>query len=100
MIKKTLNTIFIVVSLFLLLIVISFLFTFIKKTSCSQENPCQENYLCNNKQICVASEKCSGQKPEVCINLYAPVCGDNGKEYSNNCFACMAGVNSYYKGNC
>lgn len=99
MIKKFLKTLLFTLSIFFLIILLSFVSIFVKKT-CSEDNTCPENYLCNtNKKVCVESEKCSGEKPEVCITLYDPVCSD-GKEYSNGCFACMAGVKSYYKGPC
>ena len=100
MIKRISNTLFIVMSAFLLLIVLSLIASVLKK-SCSQENPtCPENYLCNyNKKICIQAEECPEEKPEVCITLYDPVCS-NGKEYSNGCFACMAGIEKYYKGQC
>ena len=101
MIKKILNTLLIVLSVFLLIVIFGIVSSLINKNNCSQENhECQENYLCNfNKEKCVEAEKCPEEKPEVCITLYAPVCS-NGKEYSNSCFACMAGVESYYKGSC
>ena len=36
----------------------------------------------------------------VCITLWNPVCGKNGKTYSNDCFAKAAGVEIDYKGMC
>lgn len=35
----------------------------------------------------------------VCIQLWMPVCGENGKTYSNSCFANCAGV-KYKQGSC
>ena len=35
-----------------------------------------------------------------CIEVYDPVCGCDGKTYSNTCFAEIAGVTSYQKGEC
>lgn len=40
------------------------------------------------------------EKPGACIALWAPVCGKNGKTYSNACFAKLAGVEIDYKEKC
>ncbi|MCX8178462.1 MAG: DUF5667 domain-containing protein [Candidatus Aenigmarchaeota archaeon] len=36
----------------------------------------------------------------VCIQVYDPVCGEDGKTYSNSCFASAANVRVKYKGVC
>jgi len=40
------------------------------------------------------------ERPFACITLWDPVCGENGKTYSNACYAKTAGVTIAYKGEC
>jgi hypothetical protein len=64
-----------------------------------------------NEQGCITDFRCiipaeSGvipQKPKeakACISLWDPVCGKNGRTYSNACFAKLAGIEIEYKGVC
>lgn len=56
---------------------------------------------------CVAEFKCVipaeieiRPTPTACITLWNPVCGKDGKTYSNSCFAKLAGVEIDYQGEC
>ena len=65
---------------------------------------------CKPTQYCAATEvgKCPSKavygvctpRPDVCTDLYSPVCGCDGATYSNACFAAAAGAAVAKKGAC
>ena len=67
---------------------------------------CSANGQCPKKEYCAkAVGDCKGKgeckdKPEICPDIFKPVCGCNGKTYSNDCWAAAAGVNVKSEGAC
>jgi len=57
---------------------------------------------CSLQPKCIMLGETETPKPSlgVCITLWDPVCGVNGKTYSNACFARVAGAEIAYKGVC
>lgn len=55
---------------------------------------CQEGYYCEYGECILFGE------PEVCIEIFDPVCGVNGMTYSNICFAELEGIGVACSGEC
>jgi hypothetical protein len=65
---------------------------------------CADGLFCSYDEsaICGADDQ-SGTcqvKPELCIQVFDPVCGCDGQEYSNECMANAAGVSALNKAGC
>jgi hypothetical protein len=48
---------------------------------------------CDIQGVCIST-------PEVCIEIFSPVCGCDGVTYSNDCFAAAAGMSIDFVGEC
>jgi hypothetical protein len=65
---------------------------------------CRDNSACASGQYC-ATTTCGGvgacaARPEMCTRIYDPVCGCDGRTYSNACSAAQQGMNVAARGEC
>ena len=68
---------------------------------CFHNADCGESSYCFFEYgLCSSEEGVCAQRPEVCTNIWDPVCGCDGVTYSNACLAAMAGVSVDYAGEC
>lgn len=67
---------------------------------CFDNTSCPTGYYCQKTPGDCSGAGVCAKKPTLCLDLWDPVCGCDGKTYSNSCYAAAAGVNVNYNGMC
>lgn len=65
--------------------------------------PCPDGALCDLPAGMCQAADLQGvcvERPEICPEVYEPVCGCDSQTYSNDCFRLMAGVQKDHDGEC
>ncbi len=77
----------------------------LQQGKCLLEGECNTNADCDAADYCFSEDGCNRQgvcqpRPRACPRDFRPVCGCNGRTYSNACVAARAGVNVASEGEC
>ena len=77
----------------------------LQQGKCLLEGECNTNADCDAADYCFSEDGCNRQgvcqpRPQFCTREFRPVCGCDGRTYSNACAAARAGVNVASEGEC